>query len=94
MKLSEYARRQGIGYRAAWNRFHAGKIAGAYIDASGHIRVTEPEHQKLPLAAVYARVSTHKQKDDLQRQADRMVEFANAQGLSVVKVVTEVAELP
>jgi len=26
MKLSEYAKRNGIKYRAAWNRFKAGKI--------------------------------------------------------------------
>ena len=42
-------------------------------------------------AAVYARVSTHKQKDDLDRQARRMTEFANAAGLSVVKIVKEIA---
>mgnify|MGYP003588842209 CR=1 FL=1 len=91
MKLSQYARREGIGYRAAWNRYRAGKIKGAYMDDSGHVVVPEPEHLLIPQAVVYARVSTHKQKADLQRQADRMVAFANAQGLSVVGVVTEVA---
>ena len=42
-------------------------------------------------AAVYARVCTHKQRDDLDRQAQRMTEFANAAGLSVVAVIKEVA---
>lgn len=91
MKLSEYARRENIGYRAAWNRFGAGKIEGAYRDASGHIVVPDPKHALLNSAAVYARVSSHKQKADLDRQAERMVNYANAQGLSVVAVVTEVA---
>lgn len=91
MKLSEYAKRNGIGYRAAWNRFKAGKIEGAYINDAGHIVVPEPEDVRLPKAAVYARVSSHKQKDDLDRQAARMVEYANAQGLSVVLVVKEIA---
>lgn len=91
MKLSEYARRNNIGYRAAWNRYKAGKIPGAYLDESGHVVVPEPEDARLPLAAVYARVSSHKQKDDLDRQAARMVEFATARGLTVVKVVKEVA---
>lgn len=91
MKLSQYAKRNGIGYRAAWNRFKAGKIPGAYVDEFDHIVVPEPEIVKLPMAAVYARVSSPKQKEDLERQAQRMIEYANAQGLSVVKVVKEIA---
>ena len=95
MKLSEYAARHDIQYRAAWNRFHAGKIPGAFQDELGRIRVPDAEAEegvgRHGLAAVYARVSTHKQRDDLARQAQRMVEFANARGLSVVSVVKEVA---
>lgn len=90
MKLSQYAKRNGIGYRAAWNRFKAGKIPGAYLDDTGHVVVPEPETVRT-YAAVYARVSSPKQKDDLDRQAQRMVEYANAQGLSVVSVVKETA---
>lgn len=91
MKLSQYAKREGIQYRAAWNRFKQGKIEGAHFDEAGHIVVPDPESLLVPKAVVYARVSTHKQKADLGRQAARMVEFANAQGLSVVGVVSEVA---
>lgn len=94
MKLSQYAARHDIQYRAAWNRFHAGKIPGAFQDALGRIRVPDvaPEEEgREQLAAVYARVSTHKQRDDLARPATRMVGFANAGGLSVVAVVREVA---
>lgn len=91
MKLSEYARKERIGYRAAWNRYKLGRIEGAYLDHTGHIVVPDPEHHKVETAVVYARVSTHKQRDDLRRQADRMVAFANAAGLSVEHVVMEVA---
>ena len=91
MKLSEYAKRNGIKYRAAWNRYKQGKIPGAYIDDSGHIVVPDPRVLLVGKAVVYARVSTHKQRGDLDRQAQRMVEFANAAGMSVVKVVKEVA---
>ncbi len=91
MKLSEYAGRNGIKYRAAWNRYKAGKIEGAYLDESGHVVVPDPCHGLIGSAVVYARVSTHKQRDDLDRQAARMVEFANAAGLSVVAVIKEVA---
>lgn len=91
MKLSEYAARNGIKYRAAWNRFKAGKIEGAYIDESGHVVVPDPQHALVGKAAVYARVSTHKQKRDLDRQEERMIQFANAAGFSVTRVVKEVA---
>ena len=91
MKLSQYAEREGILYRSAWNRFKAGKIPGAYLKDDGHIFIPDPESVRLPQAVVYARVSSHKQRDDLDRQADRMVTYANAQGLSVIRVVKEVA---
>ena len=91
VKLSEYAARNGIQYRAAWNRYKAGKIEGAYLDDSGHVVVPDPRHALIGKAAVYARVSTHKQRGDLDRQAERMVAFANAAGLSVVAVIKEVA---
>lgn len=91
MKLSEYAARNGIKYRAAWNRYRAGKIEGAYLDDSGHVVVPDPQHALVGKAAVYARVSAHKQRDDLDRQAQRMTQFANAAGLSVVAVIKEVA---
>ena len=91
MKLSIYAKREGIGYRAAWNRFRHGRIPGASFDPSGHIYVPEPESMLLPMAAVYARVSSHPQKEDLDRQAERLVVFANARGYQVVAVVKEIA---
>jgi putative resolvase len=91
VKLSEYAARNGIKYRAAWNRYKAGKIGGAYLDETGHVVVPDPQHALIGRAAVYARVCTHKQRDDLDRQAQQMTQFANAAGLSVVAVIKEVA---
>jgi hypothetical protein len=80
VKLSEYATRNGIKYRAAWNRYKAGKIEGAYLDDSGHVVVPDPLHALIGQAAAYARVCTHKQRDDLDRQVQRMTQFANAAG--------------
>lgn len=93
INLHQYAETQGIQYRAAWNRFKQGRIEGAYQADSGRILVPNPfaKEQALRGAVVYARVSSHKQKDDLERQARRMVEFANARGLEVIAVVKEVA---
>lgn len=91
MKLSQYAKRSGIGYRAAWNRYKAGKIAGAWQDEHGVIHVPEPGSELLPKAAIYARVSSHGQKHDLERQVQRLTEYALARGLQIISVTTEVA---
>ncbi len=91
VKLSVYAKREGILYRAAWMRYKKGRIHGAYMDDSGHVVVPDPMSVRLPMAAVYARVSSHPQKADLDRQADRLVAYANARGFQVVAVVKEVA---
>jgi putative resolvase len=40
--------------------------------------------------ALYARVSSHDQKSDLERQLGRLVEWAAAQGLQVTQTVSEV----
>lgn len=50
------------------------------------------EGEPIPLTTVvYARVSSSKQKDDLERQAQRMVEFCTSNGWIVSQVVKEVA---
>jgi putative resolvase len=96
--MGERCRRPGSGperqipeVALAWNRYKAGKVEGAYLDESGHVVVPDPQHVLIGRAAVYARVSTRKQRDDLDRQARRMTAFANAAGLSVVAVIKEVA---
>lgn len=93
MKLSDYAKRNDIQYRAAWNRYKAGKIPGAWQDEFGTIHVPDPVMVDAKLentAVVYARVSDASQRENLNRQADRAVDWAIAQGLHVVEVVKEV----
>lgn len=90
MKLSQYAEKEGIHYRTAWNRFNAGKIEGAYMDDSGHIVVPGPEEELKQKAALYSRVSTHGQHEDLERQEQRLKEFASSRGLEIVHSVTEI----
>jgi predicted site-specific integrase-resolvase len=50
--------------------------------------VPDPQHALVGKAAVYARVATQRQRDGLDRQAQRMTQFAA--GLSVVAVIKEV----
>ncbi|MEK7990727.1 MAG: IS607 family transposase [Thiotrichaceae bacterium] len=91
IKLSLWAKKNGYSYRGAYNRFHAGRIEGAYKNETGRI-VVPVEENLLPLRTiVYARVSSLKQKKDLERQAERMQTFCVANGWIVEEVVTEIA---
>ncbi|MFX9397356.1 recombinase family protein, partial [Acinetobacter baumannii] len=61
---------------------------------TGTILVLEEEEEvRLPqdAAAIYTRVSVHEARDDLERQVQRLQDYAAARGYRVVRVVKEVA---
>ena len=90
MKLSEWAERQGIHYMTAWRWWKAGKLpVPAYQTPSGSIMVELPEVSS-GRAVIYARVSSHDQRSDLDRQIARVVRWATREGLEVAEVVAEV----
>jgi predicted site-specific integrase-resolvase len=88
VKLSEYAKDNNIGYRAAWNRFKSGKITGAHKDEFGSITITKKDTRK-DKTAVYARVSSSENKSNLKSQSERVQHFCEAKGWVVDKVVEE-----
>ena len=92
MKLSQYAKKVGVTYKTAYRWYRAGTL-DAYQTASGIIIVRENADEK-PLigrVALYARVSSLGQKEDLERQIQRLKDYAAAKGYQVSKVVTEIA---
>ncbi|MEU0155295.1 IS607 family transposase [Micromonospora fulviviridis] len=90
MKLSEWARRQGVSYQTAWRWVRDGKMPVPVRQApSGTWIVAEPASAEGRVVA-YCRVCSADQEDDLDRQAIRVVEGANAQGLAVGEVVKEI----
>jgi putative resolvase len=90
MKLSSYAKKIGISYNSAWRMWKRGQIPG-YQLPTGTVIIDPPELRSVPVhaVAVYARVSSSENKDNLERQAERLVTWCNAQGWSVSKVVKE-----
>lgn len=91
MKLSDYAKQRGITYRAAWNHFKAGKIPGAYKDPNtGAVIIPTYEETRLKNAAIYARVSSNENKDNLESQAERLRQYVIARGYQITHVVKEV----
>jgi len=91
MKLAEWARQQGLDYKTAYRWFRAGILPVPSKQLPTGTILVEP----VPLAekrgaAVYARVASGDQKQDLERQLARLVEHATAKGLSIVKSVSEI----
>ncbi len=91
MKLSQYAKQQGISYSTALRWWHQSVIRG-YQASSGTIIV---ETEGKPRAAeervaIYARVSEASHRENLERQAERLTQYCTTRGYQVVKLVKEV----
>jgi len=92
MKLSQYAKQQGISYKTAWRWYKAGQL-DAYQTATGTVIVRDQPVvvSSTGRIALYARVSSSGQKDELTRQMERLRTYALARGYQVAKEVTEIA---
>lgn len=96
MKLPDYAKELGISYTTAWRWWKAGKLPHpARQTESGLVIVdykptNEKEESKGKRVAIYSRVSSSEDRDNLERQAQRLREYAIAKGYQIVKVVKEV----
>lgn len=90
MKLADWARQEGICYRTAHRWFQAGTLPIESIQLpTGTILVTV-EPRKTNNIAIYARVSSSGQKEDLERQLGRLIEYASQNNITVVKSVSEI----
>ncbi|MDW8295130.1 MAG: IS607 family transposase [Aquificaceae bacterium] len=93
MKLSDWAKKMGISYRRAWQMFKDGKLPNARRLPTGTIVVLEEEVYQKPSnneVAIYCRVSSHENIDNLERQAERLKEYAIAKGYNIKHIVKEV----
>lgn len=89
MKLSDYAKKVGVSYKTAHRWWQAGQL-DAYQMESGTIIINKPTQQASPEIALYARVSSADQKADLERQIQRLQDYAAAKGYQVRYQVTEI----
>jgi len=90
MKLTDWAKLQGVCYRSAWNYFHAGKIPGAFRLPSGAIIVPDEKPLKKEHIVTYARVSSSENKDNLESQSKRLIDFCNAKGWQTHNNIKEI----
>lgn len=96
MKLSDYAKHLGISYQTAWRWWKAGKLPHPAKQAESGTVIVDftPEVETIRnnkiRVAIYARVSSSENKDNLERQAERLTQYATARGYQIIRVVKEV----
>ena len=89
-KISQYARKFNVTTRTVWNWVYKGKVQYER-DKTNHVLIIDDEDpHALQHVAVYARVSSHENRTNLDAQADRLVKFCTVNGYTVDKVVKEV----
>lgn len=83
MKLSEYATKHNVTYRTAYNHFARGLIKDAYQLETGTIVIpdnSQISNTKSEYVITYARVSSSENKDNLESQSKRLIDYCNANG--------------
>jgi predicted site-specific integrase-resolvase len=91
MRLSQYAKNMGISYKTAFRWWQAGKLDAYQLD-TGTIIVRDPAQLQEALSvALYARVSSAERQEDLERQVQRLKDYAANRGYQVGKIAQEIA---
>lgn len=96
MRIREWAEREGFHPQTVWKWCREGTMPVPFErTATGAVIVHDPKYETAPTitgrTVCYARVSSNDQKNDLQRQADRLKAFAVNLGIKDAQVVTEIA---
>lgn len=93
MLLADWARRQGLHPQTAYRWFHNGTLPVPAVRVGRRTILVNPDAAAAAPAAgagLYARVSSHDQGADLDRQLARLTAWATRAGLSVVRSEAEV----
>ena len=90
VKLSKYAQMTGVSVRTLWRRINDGSLL-VERSSTGRVFVNlEEEQTSLLNVCIYARVSSSENKDNLEKQKERLVSYCNAKGYKVSKIITEI----
>lgn len=96
MQVREWAKREHLSPYTVWKWCREGTMPVPVEQTpTGMWLIHDPKYEATPTTAAgrtvcYARVSSNDQKNDLQRQADRLKAFAFNMGVDAPEVVTEV----
>jgi len=91
-KLSEYAKEHNITYRTAHNHFKKGLIDGVYQLPTGTIVIPDKFSKEnfSNCIVTYARVSSSENKDNLESQSQRLIDYCNANGWKTNENIKEI----
>jgi len=92
VNLTEWARAQGVHPQTAYRWFREGTLPVPAVRVNQRTVLVNPDRGDAVVGGVgvYARVSSHDQKSDLDRQVARLSAWAADAGAQVVRVETEV----
>jgi len=88
-KISQYARKNNVTIRTVWGWIKKEKIKTEKTSSGGWL-VIEDDENKYEKVAIYARVSSSENKDNLEKQKERLLNYCAAKGYTVEIVVTEI----
>jgi putative resolvase len=95
MRLKEWAAQQGIHYQTAWKWFRDGKLPVPALQTPSGTILVQPAADATPSEdgglGLYARVSSHDQRTDLDWQVSRLSQWAAAASTQMVRMEAEVA---
>lgn len=92
-KLTTFAKLNDVTPRTIWNWIYKGIVkyertstnrVFIIIDDDNNIKIKQPN------VAIYARVSSSENKNNLEKQKDRLISYANAKGYKISKIVSEI----
>ena len=90
MKLSDYAKRQGISYRTAWRWYKAGLLNAEQMPTGTIIVRDDTVTPVQERTIIYARVSAAENKSNLDSQAERASQSCIARGYQIGGIIKEI----
>ena len=90
MKLAVWAREQGLTYKTAYKLFRNGQLPMQSEQLVTGTILLYPQAPVSRKVVLYARVSSHDQQADLDRQMKRLRSFAAASGWTIGQEVCEI----
>ena len=90
VKLSKYAEMSGVSVRTLWRRINKGHL-NIVRSETGRVFVELDDKKNTCFkVAIYARVSSSENKNNLEKQKERLISYCNAKGYKVDKIVIEI----
>ena len=89
-KISQYAKKYNVTIRTVWNWLNDGKLKIERTSTNRILIVENEDKQINDNVAIYARVSSSENKNNLVKQRERLENYCAAKGYKVIKTVEEI----